>query len=114
LDPEVVAPRLASNLAKANGRRAAGGRIEGSTSLNTPARQHENRARKPEQGTEGGTQNACPNAWSIRKNRIAPRRVRLANDRTAIACFAFKNHALLALVDRMIHPEIPWLVGLMA
>ena len=26
--------------------------------------QHENRARKPEQGTEGGTQNARPNAWS--------------------------------------------------
>jgi hypothetical protein len=38
LAPEVVAPRLASNLAKANGSRAAGGRIEGSTSLNTPAR----------------------------------------------------------------------------
>ncbi len=26
--------------------------------------QHETRARKPEQGTEGRTQNACPSAWS--------------------------------------------------
>jgi hypothetical protein len=29
--------------------------------------QHENRARKPEQGTEGGTQNARPNTWSDRE-----------------------------------------------
>jgi hypothetical protein len=51
---EVGAPRLATNLAKASGSRAAGGRIDGSTSLNTPARASTKtaRARRSEEPRE--------------------------------------------------------------
>src|SRR6202030_1841308 len=78
LAPEVLAPRLASNLAKASGSRAAGGRIDGSTSLNTPARASTktarvSRSREPREELKMPALTHGP----IRKNRIALRRMRL-------------------------------------
>ncbi len=56
--------------------------------------QHDNRACEAQRGTEGKTQ--FPPVLThrrIRRDRITPRGMRPANDRTAIACFALKNHA---------------------
>src|ERR1019366_7922361 len=95
LAPADFVPDAASSLAKASGSRAAGGRIDGSTSLNTPARASTNTARASRRMEPKEERKIAPVSahGPVRQGRIAPRAVLPGDHGAAAASPAFETHA---------------------